>query len=122
MNGKHFIPAIILLLSAFAASSCDQASNVSTVFTGSVQGFVYDTLTGAPIPGAKNFADDITDTVLTDAEGMYMFHNINLPRSDYIYYIKSTKQGYDTSIIRVKAKSDNIVKADTAYLKMLSTH
>lgn len=116
MNGKHFIQTTLLLATSISFFSCDQASNVETVYKGSIQGVVYDSTQHAPVINVKNYANDIPDTVYSDAAGVFIFRNISMPRSEKYYTIVTTKPGYDTVRSSIMAKSDETRYLDTVYL------
>ncbi|MCE1166087.1 MAG: carboxypeptidase-like regulatory domain-containing protein [Bacteroidetes bacterium] len=118
-NGKYVLPAVIMLFTMLTFVSCDQASNVETVYKGTIQGVVCDSATRAPLEQVKNYANGIPDTVYSDAAGVFKFRNISMPRSEYWYTIVTTKQGYDTVLSSIMAKLDETRYLDTVYLTYL---
>ncbi|MDD5362965.1 MAG: hypothetical protein PHN88_12580 [Ignavibacteria bacterium] len=111
---------LVLIFSALSIFSCDVASNSETTYKGTIQGWVYDDSTKAPVYSAKVVSDGISDTIYTDLVGMFKFSNFTMPRGEYNYIITTFKTGYDSCVTYVTAKSDETTKIDS--VKLIRAH
>lgn len=99
--------------------SCDTI-NDQTSYSGSLIGTIYDDSTKTGIPGVKVSCSDIPDTTQTGASGTFYFQKINMPRSEYTYYLKLERSSYYTDTAIVYMKSDTENKADSIFMKKIN--
>ena len=110
-----FLPVIsgLILLSIYFFG-CQQTTQSS--FSGSIQGWVYDTTNRSPLLNVMVTRIDNNSSAFTNDSGRFWFMNIDMPRSDYELFLKFEKSGFKTDTHKYVIKSDAIKNVDSIFM------
>lgn len=111
------LAAFLLAVMGIVYYSCDNPAGGDPTYKGIIKGWVYDDSTKAPLPGVKVWADGIPDTLATDAEGMFNYKTISMPRGDFTYYLIFQRGGYNDKSVKALIKSDVEYRIDSVLMK-----
>ena len=107
----------LILAMGLVYYSCDSPVSGEPMYKGMIKGWVYDDSTHYPLSGVKVWADGIPDTLNTDANGMFNYTKISMPRGEFSYYLIFQKSGYADKSYYTYVKSDTETKIDSVYMK-----
>lgn len=108
---KHTHVLALLLCSTFLFWSCSKET-VEPNFTGSIEGNVQNSSTGAPIASASISTNPGTDAILTGPEGQFTINDI--PTGNYT--VQAVKDGFESKTVRISVKEDRTASAQILLL------
>jgi hypothetical protein len=110
----QLVAVIFVIIAAIYTTGCQQSTQ--TTYSGNLKGYVYDSLGRAPINLVKITCPDVNLSGYTNEQGLFIFNNIDMPRSEVNFNFTFEKGGYKKAIYVLTFKSDVTTTIDSVFM------